>query len=157
MVTSVLRLWAHDVQLRLFRGWRAFVDDRIDRRFKTAEALQIYQNRCLRLSLTGFILAAQRLPAVLEDESGDELLSSSSSSIELEMPKIEASKLTPPKRPAFLVPRRVEAVCDRLESKFMELKARLESAEPQQKQEMIDELNDLMREIARWSARAEEE
>jgi hypothetical protein len=132
-------------------------------------ALNVYRQRCVRLSLTGFIIAARHAPAARESYSDEELLSSSSGVVEDVVPKkvqrSEPRGLVAPKRPGFLGPGRAraapptppkvpgkvredaDAIVEALEGRYLELKARLEHEDGEEKQQTLDELGRLMNEI----------
>jgi hypothetical protein len=173
MITSVLKLWAHNLQSREFEQWRAYKTMKKERRFARENALKVYGQRCVRLSLTGFILAAQHVPAVEESGSDDELLSSSAvlfeETVPVKLPKmVEPKGLAAPKRPAFLGPTKArpappgaaemrevakaievnpETLFATLESRYEELKTRLELEDGEQKEQTLAELDSLMDEI----------
>jgi hypothetical protein len=181
MVTCVLKVWSHNLQLREFQQWRRYKDMKRERRIARENALLMYSERCLRLSLTGFILAAQHLPAFEDEASDEELLSSSSLVFEELIPKRgattipESNRLASPKRPFFLgskpksaTPTRPAAIeqeedfdpdviYEKLEARYLELKARLEVEEGEQKEQTLGELNDLMSEIGRFRSGLEVE
>jgi hypothetical protein len=184
MVTCVLKIWSHNLQLREFQQWRRYKNMKRERRMAMENALEIYKQRCLRLSLTGFIIAAEHLPVAQEEVSDEELLSSASLEFEDVMPKRslpaipESNRLASPKRPFFLGPKPKMAtpprpyetnrrgiildldpddIYETLETKYLELKARLEVEDGEQKEKTLGELNDLMREIGGFRSALEVE
>jgi hypothetical protein len=142
---------------------------RKERKLARQNALEVYRQRCIRLSLTGFTLAAQHMTAIQESGSDDELVSSSGILFEeslpakISKPVVESKRLAAPKRPNFLGPGRPritspnrpaksieldpETVFATLETRYLELKTRLEQEDGEQKQQTLTELNQLMQEI----------
>jgi hypothetical protein len=170
MVTSVLKQWARNVQWRQLEKWRKYNQDKKEQRVAMSEARLLFDQRSIRISLTGFILGAQKIPVlpIPEAQSEDELRSDSSifDDIERDFDEMPATAsaglgLTAPKRPDFLVVKPVvespkvsdlDEVYSRLELRYSELKGRLQSEDPLEKQQALLELDDLMKEIAKWKA-----
>jgi hypothetical protein len=147
MVISVLKLWAHNLQLREFQQWQKYKNAKRERRRARHNALEVYRQRSVRLSLTGFILSAQHAPPV-HDSGSDEELQSSSMIVEEQMPRrppAVESGLTAPKRPGFLVPGKARiAIPEQVEAVIPKS---IEVEENGQKQRTLVELNELMEEI----------
>ena len=160
MITAVLKNWAHNVQLRQLKKWRQYKDKKRASRAETDSALDIYNQRCLRLAFTGFVFAAQRTSDGTTDFSEEEdLLVSNLDDNEpsiIQEHKLTRDTLAAPKRPSFLgaaskIPvqeKTPEAEYEELAVRFAELKVRLETCDPSEKPETLREFQALIDRIA---------
>lgn len=158
MVSSVLKVWAHNLQKKKFEQWLNYTKYKQNKRLEYVQAAEMYEKRNIALVIESFVTAAKSLPnnqmpnsSVLD--SSDDFLKSSISNEELVSVDIdfEINKDDQSKSNFMEIPQN-HSFSDDLEQEQIKLKAQIEDvmlkidncADQQEKRSLNQQLTKLI-------------